>query len=481
MVLPGSNVSLGLIQGEFGGVTPISLVEYYAGGLYVPSGTSGIPTAGLISFSNFLGKSNVFSLLQGSLIRRYFTTNDTTIQSDTVTMDNGFNNTSSDGGFIHATNFSLPVAFNLGMEYTGWLTVGTTGSYAFGLRSDDGSDFAVWIGGTWYVITSNYGSHAVPPTPPPNPGNITLTAGVAYPIRIRLTQGNGEIGLALDWQTPTNGTWTGVPFSIFSCNGVTPITTTTIRQDFPEPRSTVGLRLRGYAANFDASTLPSTNVIDSEIGSWVNISSLSANPATGQGTSAKPRLRQLNGYYHVQFDRANDNHFSLSSFAFDWLNVGGVYNGYTIFVVAKFTSPGTFERFMDFGNGSANNNIWFGRHETVSALGGDAFNGTTVALNIVNVPFTETGGFHIFAMHVTNTSSGGVGSIYCDSTTALFSKAFSTPLVNRTTTLNYIGKSNWNVDANLNADMRQLLIYKTALSQADLTTVFNDLKTKWGL
>jgi hypothetical protein len=159
MVLPGSNVSLGLIQGEFGGVTPISLIEYYAGGLYVHSGTSDIPTAGLISFSNFLGKSKAsFSVIQGNLIRRYFTTNDANIQSNTSTMDSGFNNTSSEGGFIHATNFSLPVASNLCMEYTGWLTVGTSGSYTFGLRSDDGSDFAMWIGSAWSIVSFAYGT-----------------------------------------------------------------------------------------------------------------------------------------------------------------------------------------------------------------------------------------------------------------------------------------------------------------------------------
>jgi hypothetical protein len=242
----------------------------------------------------------------------------------------------------------------------------------------------------------------------------------------------------------------------------------------------------GAVVNFDASTLSSTYVIDSEIGSWTNIGSLTTKSATGNGT-IKPRLRQLNGYYHVQFDRANNNHFSISSFPFDWLNVGGVYNGYTIFVVAKFTSPGKFERFMDFGDGPNNNNIWFGRYDTGNGISGDAWNGTAMPLQLLNVPFTETGGFHIFAMHVTNTSSGGVGSVYCDSTTALFSKAFSTPLVNRTTTINYIGRSNWGQsqnqgnDVDLSADMRQLLIYKTALSQADLTTVFNDLKKKWGL
>lgn len=56
-------ISLSTIQTEFGGSNPISINEYYAGGTYVPSGTSGVngavPTSGQISFSQFYGTSAV--------------------------------------------------------------------------------------------------------------------------------------------------------------------------------------------------------------------------------------------------------------------------------------------------------------------------------------------------------------------------------------------------------------------------------------
>ena len=60
MALPTSGVlDLSDIQTEFGGSNPISLSEYYAGGLYVPSGTSGtngaVPTSGEIAVSDFYG------------------------------------------------------------------------------------------------------------------------------------------------------------------------------------------------------------------------------------------------------------------------------------------------------------------------------------------------------------------------------------------------------------------------------------------
>ncbi len=64
MPLPSSGpLSLNDIQTEFGGTNPISLSEYYAGGSFVPAGTTGtygaVPSSGAISIRNFYGTSNV--------------------------------------------------------------------------------------------------------------------------------------------------------------------------------------------------------------------------------------------------------------------------------------------------------------------------------------------------------------------------------------------------------------------------------------
>lgn len=73
-------ISLDNIQTEFGGSNPISLSEYYAGGSYVPSGSSGtygsVPTSGTISFQQFYGTTKaitqVFNYTGGE---QYFTIN----------------------------------------------------------------------------------------------------------------------------------------------------------------------------------------------------------------------------------------------------------------------------------------------------------------------------------------------------------------------------------------------------------------------
>jgi hypothetical protein len=61
MTLPITNLSLGAIQNEFLGDDPISLSEYYRGGLYVGAGITSaygtIPTSGQISMGVFRGTS----------------------------------------------------------------------------------------------------------------------------------------------------------------------------------------------------------------------------------------------------------------------------------------------------------------------------------------------------------------------------------------------------------------------------------------
>jgi hypothetical protein len=57
------------IQTEFTGSNPISLSEYYAGGLYVPAGSTGIngsiPSSGTISVSKFYGSTRFTPFSQG--------------------------------------------------------------------------------------------------------------------------------------------------------------------------------------------------------------------------------------------------------------------------------------------------------------------------------------------------------------------------------------------------------------------------------
>ena len=133
-------ISLSQVQTEFGGSNPISLSEYYAGGTYVPSGTSGangaVPSSGTISMSKFYGTSSI--VVNG--------VSDTTV--------NGIGSTSASasfgfiGGTVHiSSNSSSDVDYNwitptsyFG-DYQYRVTV-TSGSLSFGSGTGVWTTFA---------------------------------------------------------------------------------------------------------------------------------------------------------------------------------------------------------------------------------------------------------------------------------------------------------------------------------------------------
>lgn len=61
-------ISLNDVQTEFGGSNPIEIVEYYAGGIYVPVSVTGIPTSGQISLNDFYNKTkNIYQFTSATM------------------------------------------------------------------------------------------------------------------------------------------------------------------------------------------------------------------------------------------------------------------------------------------------------------------------------------------------------------------------------------------------------------------------------
>ena len=125
MTLPSSGpLTLANIQTEFGGSNPISLSEYYAGGAYVPAGTSGtygaVPSSGTISIRNFYGTSKIL---------------------DTQTVTRGTASTGSD-------------------PYYNWAGYSGTGSPTFGSISDGTSNIysGATINGLYFYEAGSSGT-----------------------------------------------------------------------------------------------------------------------------------------------------------------------------------------------------------------------------------------------------------------------------------------------------------------------------------
>lgn len=140
MTLPSSGpLSLTDIQAEFGGSNPISLSEYYAGGAYVPAGTSGtngpVPSSGTISISNFYGTSNQYAAFDDTIANDFqFYPNSAYVQYSIL--DNGYvtstGNSSQQWAFptSAASNFEVYATLASGSVTSGtfntWLSLGTS-------------------------------------------------------------------------------------------------------------------------------------------------------------------------------------------------------------------------------------------------------------------------------------------------------------------------------------------------------------------
>ena len=230
--------------------------------------------------------------------------------------------------------------------------------------------------------------------------------------------------------------------------------------------------------DFDASK--ETFVAGSAVPTWVNRGSMGTMyNAAGFGA---PKMGEAQSYKHIEFRRASENYFQVPQLPMNWFQQGGAYRGVTVVVVARFVDAPTvrnWERLIDFGIGANNNNLILCRYGAWDELHGDIRNGgETFEANMQFPPFDSS--FRAFILNVTNSASGGTVTVYHNDLTQKASTAFKDPIANRTTTTNFIGKSNWG-DPLLNADVRQVTMYDRSLSDAEMGTVLANLKQKWGM
>lgn len=147
MALPSSGaLTLADIQTEFGGSNPISLNEYYAGGAYVPAGTSGtngaVPSSGTISIWNFYGTSKVVYRLDSD-----------------VYIDNALSPSDAQVDFYVNSNGTILATAGTSFPFTlanyNWITP-TTGSTTYYVRATlTSGTFTSGTTGTWLALTSN--------------------------------------------------------------------------------------------------------------------------------------------------------------------------------------------------------------------------------------------------------------------------------------------------------------------------------------
>jgi hypothetical protein len=142
--------------------------------------------------------SNVPSFFATATPTTYGTNPATSVQTTAI----------SEAGSDDGSNFSC--------EWLGYFLPSTTETYTFFTASDDAS--YMWIGAnalsgftTANATVNNGGEHAVQE----RSGNISLTAGVYYPIRIQFGEAGGGDAMTFNYSTPTITKTTDVTGRVF--------------------------------------------------------------------------------------------------------------------------------------------------------------------------------------------------------------------------------------------------------------------------
>jgi hypothetical protein len=138
-------------------------------------------------------------------------------------------------------------------------------------------------------------------------------------------------------------------------------------------------------------------------------------------------------------------------------------NGMTIAVWSYPVSVKSSARFIDFGNGTSNNNIFLHRNGTLNDLRFRVYTGSNGGNAVVATNVIALNQWQHFA--ATLDSTGNV-KLYKNGA-QVGSGTVSVPL-NVTRTNNFIGRSNWTIDEYFDGALDDLRIYNRALSAAEV-------------
>jgi hypothetical protein len=141
--------------------------------------------------------------------------------------------------------------------------------------------------------------------------------------------------------------------------------------------------------------------------------------------------------------------------------------GCTVSLWVYPTAVKNWERFIDFGNGSASDNIWFGRQNNTNNL---AFEGWSGGSSNGLVTASDAISLSAWQMFTATVDSSGNVKLYKDGQQVATgnSGVSSVTRVN-----NYIGRSNWSGDQYYQGNMDDVRIYNYCLTDAHVLALYS--------
>jgi hypothetical protein len=187
----------------------------------------------------------------------------------------------------------------------------------------------------------------------------------------------------------------------------------------------------------------------------------SSSTSWGGFSMISSRAPALNNDGDVVFDLSRKHFLSASSVSLNCASNGG----FTAIVYARFEATNNFERVFEFGNGAPNNTVVLTRYSTTNAIEFAVSNGTT--LQSITADIIVNGAWHVYACK----HDGASLSLWLDGSQVAATPADFT-ITNRTTSGNYIGRSNWSdTEYYFQGSMRGLLVFDRALSDTEMVVM----------
>ena len=235
--------------------------------------------------------------------------------------------------------------------------------------------------------------------------------------------------------------------------------------------------------HLDANTLSLTT--GTQVSTWTGTDSMpnaTGMSATGGSVPTFQNSGGTTGKY-VNLNSSSSQHFTLPSITMTFRDASNnPINGFSCFlVVRRSTTVGDWERYIDFGNGAAANNILVARPSTSTNITVvEIFNNSDYMLSQKGA--TTDGSWQVVCFVILNGTTSSI-TMYVNGTSTTVSGQNTTTLGafnNRTTTSNYIGRSNWG-DAYLNADFKEIILLNNALTANQVSYWTTYLRNKWGI
>jgi hypothetical protein len=146
-------------------------------------------------------------------------------------------------------------------------------------------------------------------------------------------------------------------------------------------------------------------------------------------------------------------------------------NGLTCICFCNFGNVGTWERIMDFGNGSSSDNIGFSRYSTTNSLRFFIYNGSSNVLEVGSNNIIDNNAYAVYTIRLS-------GSIYDFYKNGVLDSSGTTTVrpPNITRSSNFIGRSNW-PDAYWDNGFGIFALWNKGLSNSELSSAHNEILT----